>query len=118
MFIFYPQCQFLLLTELFDSKQPFYQKYGQAKPISSSVSTIAMSSGNSSKVNVSADHMKFLNELDVGSCFDYYHEGVWELAIIERLSEFRTEVEINLPERKYNTMLGFNVFFVFFLLLF
>ena len=78
-----------------------------------------MSSGNSNKVNVSADHMKFLNELDVGSCFDYYHEGVWELAIIERLSEFRTEVEINLPERKYNTLIrawvhGLDVFFALF----
>jgi hypothetical protein len=45
--------------------------------------------------------MKFVNELDVGSCFDYCHEGVWELAIVERLSEFRTEIEISLTERKY-----------------
>lgn len=46
------------------------------------------------------EQMKFVNELDVGSCFDYFHEGAWELAIVERLSEFRTEFEINLPESK------------------
>lgn len=46
-------------------------------------------------------HMEFLKELDKDSCFDYFHEGVWELAIVENLSEFRTEIQINLPESKY-----------------
>ena len=91
------QSQFQLLTELFDCKHPFYQRYRLSKPPSSTAYTSATAGNNA---NVSPDYTKFVNELDVGSCFDYYHEGVWELAIVEKLSEFRTEFEINLPERK------------------
>ena len=91
-----PQSQFLLLSELFDYRLPFYQRCGLNKP--SLAASTAASSGNSA--NVSPDHMKFVNELDEGSCFDYYCEGIWELAIVEKLSELRSEFEINLPERK------------------
>jgi hypothetical protein len=90
------------LVELFDTKQPFYQIYGFAK-VPASNSKPAASSSSSHNNSINAEHTKFVNELDVASCLDYNHEGVWEVAIVEGLSEFRTEIEINLPERKYET---------------
>ena len=90
----------MLLVELFDTKQPFYQTYGLSK-VSTSTSKPAASSSSSYSNTIDAEHTKFVNELDVASCLDYYHEGVWEVAIVEGLSEFRTEIEINLPERTY-----------------
>jgi hypothetical protein len=92
----------VLLTELFDSKQPFYQRYGSTKITgeTGTVSKDVISSGMASVSDVE-QRMKFVNELDVGSCFDYFHEGAWELAIVEKLSEFRTEFEISLPESKW-----------------
>jgi hypothetical protein len=91
------------LVELFDPKQPFYQTYGFAKVPASNSKPAASSSSSSYSNSISAEHTKFVNELDVASCLDYHHEGVWEVAIVEGLSEFRTEIEINLPERTYET---------------
>jgi hypothetical protein len=39
----------------------------------------------------------FIESLDVGSCIDYRADsngGVWEIAIIEKMTEFRTEIEV------------------------
>lgn len=91
------QSQCVLLTELFDSKQPFYQRYGSTRSAGETALKDTSSSGKASVIDVE-QRMKFVNELDVGSCFDYFHEGAWELAIVEKLSEFRTEFEISLPE--------------------
>jgi hypothetical protein len=93
------QGQFTLLLELFDPKQPYYLRYSAVTP---AVETAPLRGSNTSH-NVPAvdlQHMTFVNDLDVGCCFDYCHEGVWEVAIIERLSELRDRFEISLPESK------------------
>jgi hypothetical protein len=39
----------------------------------------------------------FVESLDVGSCLDYRNDtnnGLWEIAIIEKMTEFRTEIEV------------------------
>lgn len=38
-------------------------------------------------------------EFTIDDCFDYLHEGVWELAIVENMSDFKTEIEVNIAEK-------------------
>ena len=94
------QGQFTLLLELFDPKQSYYLRYSAVTP---AIETAPLR-GSNTPHNVPAidlQHMTFVNDLDVGCCFDYCHESVWEVAIIERLSELRDRFEISLPESKF-----------------
>jgi hypothetical protein len=59
-----------------------------------------VSDGSSNSSSDDVEHTKFLNELEIGDAFDYYHEGTWEIAILERFTEYRTEIEINIGESK------------------
>jgi hypothetical protein len=42
----------------------------------------------------------------VGDCFDVFHEGVWEVAFVENISDFGTEIEINIVEKGIVKWLG------------
>lgn len=46
-----------------------------------------------------ASNVQSLENLEEGSCVDVLNAstGKWELGIIERFSDFRTEVEVTLP---------------------
>ena len=99
--------QFSLLTELFDPKQPFYQKYGHAKAAVLGGTNVVDLTGAADAPHVEgisreldAAHATFLNELEEGSCFDYlYAPGKWELAIIESVSTTRERFNISFPEK-------------------
>lgn len=54
------QSQFTLLIELFDSKQPFYLKYGFPKVVSTATVSDSSSSSNDA-------HLQFLKDLKKGS---------------------------------------------------
>lgn len=94
------QGQFTILLELFDPKQPYYLRYSAVTP---AIETAPLRGPNASNNGAAIDlqHMTFVNDLDLGCCFDYCQEGVWEVAIIERLSELRDRFEISLPESKF-----------------
>ena len=94
--------QFALLSELFQPKQPFYQKYGHPKPPALAVAVDGSADGNlrveTSVATSDADQVKFLNDLEVQSVFDYqYTPGEWELAIVETMTEFRDRINISVP---------------------
>ena len=85
--------------ELFDPKQPYYLRYSSPTPaLEEKPSRGLINSSNG--ITIDQKYMTFVNDLDVGCCFDYCHEGVWEVAIIERLSELRDRFEISLSESK------------------
>jgi hypothetical protein len=42
----------------------------------------------------------------VGDCFDVCHDGVWEVAFVENISDFGTEIEINIAEKGIVKWLG------------
>ena len=90
--------------ELFEPKQPYYLRYSSsltpALEIAPSRGLTTSSTGKYKPPLLDLRHMTFVNDLDVGCCFDYCHEGVWEVAIIEKLSELRDKFEISLPESK------------------
>ena len=96
--------QFSLLVELFEPKQPFYLRY--CSSLTPALETAPLrgltpsSKGMHKPPLLDLRHMTFVNDLDVGCAFDYCHEGVWEVAIIEKLSELRDKFEICLPESK------------------
>ena len=98
--------QFALLTELFDPKQPFYQKYGHAKAVLGGTNAVDVTTMDDAphvegiSRELDAAHATFLNELEEGSCFDYlYAPGKWELAIIEGVSTTRERFNISFPEK-------------------
>ena len=99
--------QFSLLTELFDPKQPFYQKYGHTKAMVGVTNAVDVTTAIDDAPHVEgrnreldAAHATFLNELEEGSCFDYlYAPGKWELAIIEGVSTTRERFNISFPEK-------------------
>lgn len=99
--------------ELFEPKQPYYLRYSYslltpALETAPSRGLISSSKGKFKLPALDLQHMTFVNDLDVGCAFDYCHEGVWEVAIIERLSELRDKFEISLPESKLVTEIMYN----------
>lgn len=73
------------LKELLDPQNAFFLQHGKKR--------------NEKLQSTAAAPMEgLINSLDVGSCLDCYNDYArWELAIIERFSDYRTEFEITWP---------------------
>lgn len=90
------------IGDVLDPNHNFYLKYGfpevagsDATATATAVASTSTSTSSSSALTAQQDHVKFLNELDVDSCVDFYTDDKrWEVCLILKMSEFRTELQI------------------------